>query len=119
MKRKTIPTQKGKIIISSDVIAQYAGCVAMSTSGIVGMAAVSIHDGMYRLLKKESLRKGVSVSITDNTISIDFHVMVAFGINIRSISDNVISSVVYEIEQFTGLVVKEVNLYVEGIKMID
>ena len=119
MEKGRIETSIGQIIISKDVIAQYAGCVAMTTTGIVGMAMISMRDGVYKLLKKESLRKGVDVSIEDNEISIDFHVIVAYGINVKTIADNVISNVCYEVEQFTGMKVKEINLYIDGVKMID
>ena len=119
MEKGKIKTSIGQIIINKDVIAQYAGCIAMETSGIVGMAMISMRDGVYKLLKKESLRKGVDVVVKDNMIYIDFHIIVAYGINIKTIAENVISNVCYEVEQFTGMKVKEVNIYVEGIKMID
>lgn len=36
----------------SDVIALYAGSVAVECFGIVGMAAVNMKDGLVKLLKK-------------------------------------------------------------------
>lgn len=119
MEKGIINTPKGQIIISKDVIAEYAGCVAITTTGIVGMAMISMKDGMYRLLKKQSLKKGISVTVENNEVSIDFHVIVAYGVNIQTIAQNVINTVTYEVESFTGLKVKTVNLYVEGIRMID
>ena len=46
-------TDLGQITIDSDVIAAYAGSVAMEVFGIVGMAAISVKDGVFKLLKKE------------------------------------------------------------------
>ena len=43
----------GQIIIDTDVIATYAGSVAVECFGIVGMAAVSMKDGLVKLLGKE------------------------------------------------------------------
>lgn len=42
----------GRVIIGSEVIATYAGSVAVECFGIVGMAAVNVKDGIVRLLKK-------------------------------------------------------------------
>ena len=46
----------GKIVIDTDVIATYAGSVAVECFGIVGMAAISMKDGLVKLLKKDSLK---------------------------------------------------------------
>ena len=40
----------GQIVIDTDVIATYAGSVAVECFGIVGMAAVSMKDGLVKLL---------------------------------------------------------------------
>ena len=55
----------GQIIIDTDVIATYAGSVAVECFGIVGMAAVSMKDGLVKLLGKNSLKHGISVRITE------------------------------------------------------
>ena len=51
-------TELGLITIEPEVVAQYAGSVAVECFGIVGMAAVSVKDGIVKLLKKESLTHG-------------------------------------------------------------
>ena len=51
----------GRIVIDTDVIATYAGSVAVECFGIVGMAAVSMKDGLVKLLHKDSLKHGISV----------------------------------------------------------
>ena len=55
----------GQIVIDTDVIATYAGSVAVECFGIVGMAAVSMKDGLVKLLRKDSLKHGISVTITE------------------------------------------------------
>ena len=40
-----IDTQYGKVLVEDDVIATYAGSVAVECFGIVGMAAVNMKDG--------------------------------------------------------------------------
>ena len=53
-------TQYGKILIDEDVIATYAGSVAVECFGIVGMAAVNMKDGLVKLLKRDYLTHGIS-----------------------------------------------------------
>ena len=113
-------TNLGKIVIESDVIATYAGSVAVECFGIVGMAAVNMKDGLVRLLKKESLTHGIQVSISDdNRIKIDFHVIVAYGVSISAVTDNLISNVKYRVKEFSGMPVDKINIYIEGVRVID
>lgn len=114
-----INNQLGEILIDTDVIAKYAGTIAVESFGIVGMAAVSMKDGLVKLLKKESLTHGISVSIEDNKIQIDFHVIVVYGVSILAVSDNLIESVKYKVEEFTGIEVSKVNIFVEGVRVVD
>ena len=57
-------TDLGIITIDPEVIAKYAGTVAVECFGIVGMAAVNMKDGLVHLLKKESLTRGIHVNIS-------------------------------------------------------
>lgn len=113
-------TDFGNILIDNIVIAKYAGLAAIECFGIVGMAAISMTDGLVKLLKRESLAKGINVTIEDgNMLTIDFHVIVAYGVSISAVSDNLISNVTYKVEEFTGMKVKKINIYVDGVRVID
>ena len=113
-------TELGSILIDTDVIATYAGSVAVECFGIVGMAVVSMKDGLVKLLKKESLTKGIQVGISDeNKITLNFHVVVAYGVSISAVTDNLISNVKYKVEEFTGMSVDKINIYIEGVRVID
>ena len=112
-------TERGSILIDTDVIATYAGSVAVECFGIVGMAAINMKDGFVKLLKKESLKHGISVSVSDNKISLDFHVIVSYGVSISAVADNLISNVKYKVEEFTGMTLEKINIYVEGVRAID
>ena len=112
-------TGLGEIVINPDVIALYAGSVAVECFGIVGMAAVNMKDGLVKLLKKESLRRGVNATVTDNKISLAFHVIVAYGVSISAVADNLMDSVKHKVEEFTGMEVEHIDVLVEGIRVID
>lgn len=114
-----ISNQYGEIFIDTDVIALYAGTTAVECFGIVGMAAVNMKDGLVKLLKRESLTHGINVALNNNKISIDFHVIVSYGVSISVVADNLIESVKYKVEEFTSMEVEKINIYVEGVRVID
>jgi uncharacterized alkaline shock family protein YloU len=110
----------GTVTIDTDVIATYAGSVAVECFGIVGMAAVNMKDGLVKLLKKDYLSHGINVTIEDNNeISIDFHVIVSYGVSIFTVSDNLKETVKYRVEEFTGMKIAKINISVEGVRVID
>ena len=121
-----ISNPQGDVMIRTDVIAKYAGSMAVECFGIVGMASVSMKDGLVHLLKKDSITRGINVSLEDNVdvdennkITIDFHVIVSYGVSILAVYNNLTDSVKYHVEEFTGIRVKKINMYVEGVRVID
>ncbi len=104
-------TQYGDISIDVSVIAKYAGMMAIECFGIVGMAAISMKDGLVKLLKLDSLTQGIQVMIEeDNKITIDFHIIAAYGVSISVVADNLIQNVKYKVEEFTGMTVEKINI---------
>ena len=118
-KETSMNTHMGSVAINSDVIAQYAGAVAMECFGIVGMAGLNVKEGLVKLLKLEDIKRGIIVSVKNNKLNIDFHIIVAYGVNVQSVSENLISTVKYKVEEFSGIEVSKINIYVEGVKVID
>ncbi len=109
----------GSIVIDSNVVATYAGSVAVECFGIVGMASVNMKDGFVRLLGRENLGRGIQVSLKENKISLEFHVIISYGVSISAVAENLISSVKYKMEAFTGMEVDKITIFVEGVKVID
>ena len=115
-----LSTKNGDILIENEVIAKYAGITAIENFGIVGMAAVNMKDGIVKLLKRDSVSNGVNVVIDeDNHITIEFHIIVAYGVSIAAVTENLISNVKYKVEQFTGIEIEKINIFVEGVRVID
>ena len=109
----------GEVSVSNGVIAEIAGAVATKCYGVVGMAAVNMRDGFVGLLKKDSMSKGIIVSCENNKLTINLHIIVAFGCNIVPVANNLMSEVKYKVEQFAGLDVEQVNVYIEGVKVVE
>ena len=75
---------------------------------------------LVELLKKDYLTHGINVSVNeDNKITIDFHVIVSYGVSISTVTDNLIETVRYKVEEFTGMEIEKINIYVEGVRVID
>lgn len=112
-------TKYGDIYISPKVVAKTAGLAACESFGVVGMAAVNLANGLTTLLTGEDLTRGIVVEIEDNEIKIDLHIIIAFSVNVKACADNVIENVKYKVEELTDLKVKEINIFVEGVRVID
>ena len=117
--KEALATGSGNLIIDVDVVAQYAGSVAVECFGIVGMAAVSMSDGIAKMLKKENLTRGINVEMINNKLVLDFHVIVSYGVNIRAVASNLVNNVKYKVEEYTGFEIDKINVFVEGVRVID
>ena len=117
MKGSSMNTHMGNITIDKEVIAKYAGTLAMECFGIVGIG-ITVKD-VVKLLRKDNLAKGITVTINNNKLTLDFHVIVSYGVSILAVSDNLIDNVKYKVEEFTGMEIEKINIFVEGVRVID
>ena len=79
---------------------------------------VNMKDGIAKLLTRDNISKGVFVSVNNNKMTIDFHIIVSYGVSISTVASNLMESVKYRVEEFTSLEVERINIYVEGVKDI-
>jgi uncharacterized alkaline shock family protein YloU len=108
--------ENGSVNVSTSVYVDIAGTAATHCFGVTGMAARSVTDGVYHLLRKESAGKGVHVEFhEDGTISIDLHIMVNHGVNLTAVGASIISEVRYVVTKCTGTEVRDVNVYVDSM----
>ena len=114
-----IKSKYGDIIISPKVIAKTAGMAACESFGVVGMASVNIASGIAQLLTGDDVTKGVLVEIIDNEIIINLHIIVAYSVNIKACTDIIVENVAYQVESITKLKIRKINIFVEGIRVID
>ena len=108
----------GSLAVSTSVYTDIAGTAAANCFGVKGMAARSLTDGVYHLLRKESAGKGVHVEFhEDDTISIDLHIMVDHGVNLNAVGASIISEVRYVVTKCTGTQVRAVNVHIDSMMM--
>lgn len=110
-------TDLGSVSIDDSVIATIAGLSAMESYGIVGMASKNAADGFFELLKWDHFTKGINVVSKEDTLSIDLHIIVEYGVQISVVAKNIKDRVKYNIEEATDLKVDKINIFVEGIRL--
>ena len=107
---------RGSVTVSAAVYTEIAGTAATNCFGVKGMAARSVQDGLFHLLRKESAGKGVLVEFhEDNTITIDLHIMVDHGVNLPAVGESIISEVRYVVTKCTGTDVRAVNVHIDSM----
>ena len=74
---------------------------------------------ILREFKKDKLARGIEVGVTEDGVTLNFHVIVAYGVCISTVADNLISNVKYRVEEFSGMPVDKINIYIEGVRVID
>ena len=108
--------ENGSVNVSTSVYTEIVGTAATNCFGVKGMAARSVKDGVYHLLRKESVAKGVHVEFhEDNSISIDLHIIVDNGVNLNAVGASIISEVRYVVNKCTGTEVRAVNVFVDSM----
>ena len=108
-------TDNGSVNVSTSVYTDIVGTAATNCFGVKGMAARSVKNGVYHLLRKESVGKGVRVEFhEDNSISIDLHIIVDNGVNLTAVGNSIIEQVRYEVTKATGTEVRAVNVYIDS-----
>ena len=108
----------GKVQISDEVIAQVAISALSAVPG-VSHAAPSL---MSNLRIGRRVCNGIRISTGDDEttgLSIDLFVTVKYGLRIPDLCWDVQEAVKDKVEQLTGYLIKDVNVYVQGIDFPD
>ncbi|SHE60537.1 Uncharacterized conserved protein YloU, alkaline shock protein (Asp23) family [Seinonella peptonophila] len=109
----------GQVEVTTEVISTIAGVAAMDCYGLVGMASRSqLKDGITELLRRENFSKGIEVKVDEGDVQVDLYIIVGYGTKISEVASNVQSKVKYTLEQMTGLNVKEINIFVQGVRLL-
>jgi len=107
-------TVGGVVKISEDVIAQIATQALLSVKGVQPASPGLVAN--LRLGKKSS--SGVKVSVHDGdapSITVEAYITVKYGLRIPDIAWDVQESIKKNLEQYTGYMVKSVDVYVQGV----
>ncbi len=112
-----IENHLGTIEISQEYFAYLIGNAASSCYGVAGMIKSGARQGLRSLVsRRPHADEGVRVRSDGDKLTIDLHISVIYGMNISAIAKSIVNKVRYTIEQATGLEVRKVNVFVDGMK---
>lgn len=107
-------TAYGSIHISEEAVATIVRMAADRVEGIAH-APLSVASGFTEKLGKKNPAKGVKVELEQNTVRIALYIYVEYGVKIPKLAMELQKEVRQAVQMMTGLAVKEVNIYVQGI----
>ncbi|MFU0823925.1 Asp23/Gls24 family envelope stress response protein [Clostridium sp.] len=112
-----ITNECGSINYSEEVLANIVGVSTMECYGVVGMASRNAKDGLWELIRGESLSRGVKINSKHNKLNIELYIIVQYGTKISVIANNVIQKIKYNVENYTELKVASITVNVQGVRI--
>lgn len=107
----------GAIDVSMDYLTALIGHTVTNCFGVSEMNSVGPKQGVLSFLDKNSaIDKGVIIRQNKDSLVIDLHITVTYGVNISAITDSIINKVRYAVEEATGFSVLKVNVFIDGMK---
>lgn len=110
-------TRLGKVDISEAYLSKLIGHEVTSCFGVVGMVPSNSKQKILgKLNKTEPLDKGIKVIGNTESIKVELHIVVIYGMNINAIAASITEKVKYIVKETTGITVEKVIVKVDGIK---
>ena len=106
----------GEVQIADEVVAIIAGLAATEVEGVASMAG-NITNELVGKLGMKNLSRGVKVAVSENEVTVEMSLNMAYGYSIPKTSAKVQERVKSAIENMTGLSVSEVNIHIAGVDM--
>lgn len=115
MRNEESHTDLGTIRIHKNVIASIASLAAGEIEGVKSVGK-SQKNGLLNILKKKS-SSFITVDIDKNEqVMIDIPLIMKYGFNIPDIANKVQENVRAALEKMTNLLIKDINIDVQGIE---
>lgn len=110
-------TRLGKINISEAYLSKLIGNEVTSCFGVVGMVPSNNKQKILgRFSKEEPLDTGIKVIGNSDSVKVELHIVVTYGMNINAIAASITEKVKYIVKEATGITVNKVVVKVDGIK---
>ena len=106
----------GEVQIADEVVAIIAELAATEVEGVASMAG-NITNELVGKLGMKNLSRGVKVAVSENEVTVELSLNMAYGYSIPKTSAKVQERVKSAIENMTGLSVSEVNIHIAGVDM--
>ncbi|MGF1506146.1 MAG: Asp23/Gls24 family envelope stress response protein [Chloroflexi bacterium] len=114
----TVDDSLGTVYVSNGAIATIASQALLTCYGVVGMASRNAINDLYAQITRDP-HHGINVEYRSGKLSIDAYVVMQHGTRIASVAESVIHAIRYNVEKSCGLPVHQVNVYVQGLRLLD
>lgn len=113
----TYETRLGKIAVSEEYLSKLIGNEVTSCFGVVGMVPSNSKQKIFnKFSKNEQMDTGIKVVGNTDSISVELHIVVTYGMNINAIAASITEKVKYVVKEATGIEVEKVIVKIDGIK---
>ena len=116
-----LTSEKGKTLISDQVVSKIAGMATREVSGVYNLGGGSARAvGALRERipgSRTNFSQGVTVEVGERQAAIDVDLVAEFGVAIADLAAGVRRNVISSVEQMTGLEVTEVNITVHDVHL--
>jgi uncharacterized alkaline shock family protein YloU len=105
-------TERGRIAVTADTIAQIVGAAAAESYGVVALAG----RGRLSRLVPWGIKKGVDVESRPDGLAVQVHVVVEHGLKLAEVAETVRSRVRYELDRMVGLPIASLEIHIDGVR---
>ncbi|MGE5559259.1 MAG: Asp23/Gls24 family envelope stress response protein [Bacillota bacterium] len=109
-------SEAGRIKIANEVLSVIASIAATEVEGVAGMS-VSVPQGLAELFRLGNTAKGVRVQMSDDMLALDLFITIDYQAKLPEVAWKVQENVKKAVETMTGLVVDEINVHIQGVKI--
>jgi len=118
-----LESHMGLIEVSQEYFSEIIGSAVTGCFGVAGMGNTNARQGLRSAVQQRSpvtrrrqfLDQGVRVYKDGNGLMVDLHIIVTYGLNIAAIVRSIGNKVRYTVEEATGLEVRKINVFVDGM----
>lgn len=110
-------TRLGTISISEAYLSKLIGHEVTSCFGVVGMMPGTHRQRLFGMISKnQAADTGIKVTGDTDSVNVEIHIVVTYGMNINAIAASITEKVQYAVKETTGITVNKVIVKVDGIK---
>ena len=108
---------RGAIRISSAAIATIIRYAACSVEGVTRITGNSLVDNIAEFVgRKKVMDRSIQTMIQKSSVSVELSINICYGVSLPEIAAQVQKAVASQIEELTGLQVKEVNVIIREME---
>ena len=110
-------TRTGTVVITEQFLSKLIGFEVTSCFGVVGMMPRGSKQRILDAFSKEkAIDTGIKVTGDAESIDVEIHIVVTYGMNISAIAASITEKVKYTVSEITGINVGNVSVMVDDIK---